>query len=612
MSTREYSADFERHQLPRRLALSALSCVTLLLVGTLLGFLAPVAVSAQTVRGATRSTTGRPVSGVVVTLSDSAGTVVRRALTDVEGRFVLAAPATGRFTLDTRRIGFRPAHVALALRAGQDTGLVLDLVPVPVTLDRVVVRAERRCGGRTDAAAGVALWEAIRQALEAQELSAATRRYAMRTVVAQRRYAADDARLVEERRDVRDGAGTRAFESLPADSLARVGYVEVMPAPAAQASAGNGASATAVEVTYRGPDARVLLSDAFARDHCFEVVASADDAQRQVGLAFRPDDRRRRAEGVIDVRGTLWVDRATSELRRIEFDYEGVPAPRVEGARGRVDYLLLPDGGWIVRDWAIRMPIVREVVTQVPERGLGRMRTERRLVREGIEESAGRVLDVRAAGRVIWTARTARLVGVVQAPSAGERGERPARVRVRFTGDGVVSAHDVALGADGAFRVDSLEPGAHRLAVVNLDADSLAAYADTVTLVAGGDASPTVVRAPTVHDVVRRLCGREMSDTSMRAIVGVVRDASGALVAGASVRASFLARVKEVSPGRLTANTERRQVRTDAAGRFLVCDVPAVRPVQLVARVAESTGELVMLRVDGQRAYGLIGLEVKK
>ena len=128
-------------------------------------------------------------------------------------------------------------------------------------------------------------------------------------------------------------ATTRAFRSAPAESLAAHGYV---------VDRDDG-------TVYHAPDADVMLSDAFTNGHCFRLEPPTDSAPEEIGVAFRPvgdDDRRR------DISGVLWLDRLTSELRRIEYRYTGLPA-LVERARpgGTVEFLRLGAGQWMVQRW---------------------------------------------------------------------------------------------------------------------------------------------------------------------------------------------------------------------------------------------------------------------
>lgn len=78
------------------------------------------------------------------------------------------------------------------------------------------------------------------------------------------------------------------------------------------------------------PDEKELLDEQFLRDHCFET--SIDSAEGARGLHFRPIQRRR--DGV-DIRGTIWVEADTYQIRRLELEH-------VDGdrslARSSIDY----------------------------------------------------------------------------------------------------------------------------------------------------------------------------------------------------------------------------------------------------------------------------------
>jgi hypothetical protein len=569
---------------------------------------------AQVVRGTTTGLGGAPTPGVVVLLLDSSAATVRRALSGEGGVFTIAAPGPGTYSLHTLRLGYRPARVPLpALAAGRDTVLRIALEPVPLALPLVAVRARRRCGSTGDEGGAAALWSVVRTALEAQSLTPASGEYVMRTMMGN---AWLDARGRASRTDAprfREGPALQPFASLSADSLSRVGYVAdargiVDWRDVAQRGTGD-------DIVFRGPDAAVLLSDRFARDHCFQVVASPDSAQREVGLAFQPA---RRAGDAVDIRGTLWVDRQSSELRRIAFTYDGLPSAIGDDLGGTVEYLALPGGGWILRRWEIRMPTLGRGGSGAFDARSGRTRPEWQLRRAGTQLGCGEVVELRRAGRVAWTARDHHLAFVVVAPPGVEGRAAPVRVgmlaaAVAAGGGDAASAAPRLLpaGERGRYQVDSLLPSMPvRLLLWNLDADSLAIAPDTVTLrpTPAADTAALAVRAPGVREVVRRLCGREAGDTASRAIVGVVRRAGAGPVGGVVVQASFIGGAREVAPGRLVARSERRTVRTDAAGRFLVCDVPAERAVSLFARAGTTRGEAASVRVPDARAYEGVGL----
>ncbi len=57
----------------------------------------------------------------------------------------------------------------------------------------------------------------------------------------------------------------------------------------------------------------------------------------------------------MDIRGTLWLDARTGELRNVEYEYTGLPdGSRRSPSGGRVEFRRLPSGAWIVSRWYIR------------------------------------------------------------------------------------------------------------------------------------------------------------------------------------------------------------------------------------------------------------------
>lgn len=552
------------------------------------------AADGQTIRGTVHTDDSVAVPGVVVLLVNDAGITVVRTLGDARGTFVLRAPGPGRYALRTLRLGYRPVTTSsMSLGAGQDTTATLRLARVPVVLERVVVQARRACRTRTSPGAVAALWNAAQTALEGYRTTLATRHYTVRIITSQRRMAPDAKTLLVEQRQTREGTTVRPFGSLPADSLEKVGYVTVTPS-------GDGATA---ETIYRGPDAEVLLSPEFGDSHCFDLAASTDPDQRLVGLTFRPR-RTPRANGIVDVEGTLWLDRFTSELRRIDYLYAGLPPESRDHARGTIEYAALPDGGWVLRRWAIHMPVLELRMIQTADRSVMRTRRERRPVVAGVEVSAGEVQEVRSGAQVVWTSRTASLAGHLGSPVGSVVLRRIDPI------DG--SSQAVRVDPSGAFRIDSLAPGPHSVTVTDTTLDPLRLATDTVrfTIAEPGQRAELTVAPPGVHQVLRRLCGASAPDTTTRAVIGTVRSPTGALLPNVEVRATFLSRVQRTAGERLSARTESRATRTDASGRFLLCGVSGERPVQLRASAGESVGTVSTTRPDPAKPYTAVTLEL--
>src|SRR5689334_13382886 len=142
-----------------------------------LSALLPVTARAQRIRGEVVDAGSHPVSGVVVLLLDSASHVAGRALSNEHGEFRVSAARPGSDRIRTLRIGFRPVvSDPMVLVAGGEIPKQLVLSGLPIALDTMRVVDRNVCRSFTDSgAATFAVWEQIRTALTAAELTAASR-----------------------------------------------------------------------------------------------------------------------------------------------------------------------------------------------------------------------------------------------------------------------------------------------------------------------------------------------------------------------------------------------------------------------------------------------------
>src|SRR5712664_1687928 len=380
--------------------------------------------AAQTVRGQLIDSISRaPLPGAFVTLVDEHGVERVRTMTNNSGEFVLSAPA-GPYRLRSKRIGFRPyLSSSLTLRSGESMSFIATVTPIPVALSEVVVQGERQC----DVAGGAslaAMWDEIREALA--EVSWTSRDpgywYDMGdfarevTPTGQRRGPDSTWHDVGYRRV--------PIRSAPPEQLEREGYVVSTP---------DGG------FIYRAPDADVLLSDAFLRTHCFETKSGRGETDGLIGLAFTPA----RGRTLPDVAGTLWVDGKTAQLHHLDFTYTRLPqelvAPR---AGGRVEFLRVPSGAWIVRDWVIRMPRSRMV-----ERPMA-MGQRPEVV--GFREEGGSVVFIKTrSGTVIYGTEPA-VAAVATAPPAAAPAAAPAEPPATTQNESATAVHDTTPVRSGA------------------------------------------------------------------------------------------------------------------------------------------------------------------
>lgn len=348
--------------------------------------LAAAPLAAQGVRGTLTEANGEtPVAGALVVLVDALGRPRTEVLTDARGHFLLRAPGPGRYTLRAERIGYTSTRSAPFDVEGRETVEVRLTAPSrTVMLEGLTVTATARCTIRpAEGAETAVLWEEVRKALRS---SAGTRRqYPYRYRVRRTFREIDAASGVvrgEESRE-RDGFSDNPFAAVSPAELAERGYVEVR----------------GDTVFFNAPDVDVLLSDAFEDAHCFRVRPAGPGEEGMIGLAFEPVARSAGGSRNPGIRGVLWLDRASAELRRMDYTYVNLPPRVAEGvAEGSIEFQRLPNGAWIVPAWRIRMPAAlahRAAVSSLPAAGTLRVSPAAPGV---VAEDSGEVLEIRTRG----------------------------------------------------------------------------------------------------------------------------------------------------------------------------------------------------------------------
>jgi hypothetical protein len=291
----------------------------------------------------------RPIPAATVLLLDAEGNRRAGGFTRADGTFSLSVvPAQGN-VLRVERLGYLTLDQPVGMDTPRAPGVVeLRMEPRPFEFTSFEVTAESRCAMDPSVAGQTYdLWEATRVALQAAELTESEALARHRTRTWQYREN-QDATAVEGRTWSDQVTVGRPFETLPPAALARQGYVQ---------------ETDGVERIVHGPDARVLLSDDFAGSHCFRVEAPApapDDTldETWIGLAFEPSPE---PASVVRIGGTLWLDQASGELRRLEFRYlwyqprAGAWVPWGADSGGTIQFRALDDGRWVVDAWSLRV-----------------------------------------------------------------------------------------------------------------------------------------------------------------------------------------------------------------------------------------------------------------
>jgi hypothetical protein len=409
----------------------------------LLALAVPPVASAQTVVGrVVDQETLQPIAGAFVTLETPDGKRHRGVLTRPDGRYILRADAPGAYRLTAQMIGYAsPPAQMVDLVAGGTLERVIEVPVQAITLDGISVSSAARCRPRPGSGRETArLWDEAKKALEVALWTERSSTIRFQGVRHERRLDPGTLRVLANSEAGWTGWSSRSpYESLPVEQLSRDGYVQ-------RESDGT--------LTFYGPDADVLLSDLFLDSHCFYVREGTGAETHLVGLAFEPVRRGR----IPDIKGVLWLDRGSAELRRLDFSYTDVPEldPRAwDVAQGRVEFERLATGVWIVRRWHIRMPVAeaRDV--------LGR----RTVVVTSVQEEGAEVRHVIGSdGRPLAEAGGATLFGVVTdsatgGPVAGALVDVVAMGRTAVTGE------------DGTFRISELGAGLFDVEVTRRDGD---------------------------------------------------------------------------------------------------------------------------------------------
>ena len=515
--------------------------------------LLPSPAAAQTVRGTVVDAGAIPVPGVVIQLLDSASTVRARALSDERGGFLLIAPNAGTFRVRTLRIGFKPVLSApLTLSGGQESAQRFEITGLRSGLDTVRVGGSNSCGrASTEAAATANVWEQIRGALAATELSAEASRVRATRITYERRLDQYGWRILNQSADGQVESLAQPWRAPTPASLHSTGYIAV------------GIDST----SYRAPGLDMLGSTTFIDDHCFRLTSGRD--KTGIGVAFEPvPERRDKGE----IRGTIFVDRATSELRSMEFRYVHRNNPDLaDGARGSMEFLRLKNGTWVISRWDIRMPIKEVRVAGSAARVAYTDGAQTTVVTTGVRV-AGSELALAMAGRdTLWSRPPLVLQGWVGDSATGRD---VAGAQVELQGTSVSATTD----KNGNFSLRAVLPGDYALVVRTAALDSMGTASETSISVTDGK-EPVRVRAPNSRQLVAAICGPQRAATP--GIPGIVLGQ----VVGADEFAAPAAKVNVEWTDRATGATRSADLPTDAAGNFRLCGLPVGSPVTIRAAI---------------------------
>ena len=536
-------------------------CLAIVVFATTMGYRTA---SAQTIAGqVVDKVTEREIGAGFVILMDGADVEIVRLLTSADGEFEFRGVRPGVYRLKSERIAYRATFSPrFELRRGESQRFRLEIEALPLALASIEVREETACRTRpSEGEATAILWEEIRKALAAATWTASQRGYRYRHLQYERDLDRRARRVTAEQSRERTGFYQAPFRSQDADTLAEEGYVVDHDG----------------EWWFYGPDDKVLQADAFLRTHCFRVVRDRDDYEGMIGLAFEPTPGRR----VTDIKGTLWLDERSSELRTLEFRYTNL-IHDIDDKRlgGTVEFLQMPNGAWVVYRWELRMPLLGV------ERRINQRPMERVVVR-GYRDVGGEVVNVQtASGETVYSANLAHLSGVVTA----YRGKRKlAGARVSLAGTNYSTMTDeagrfVLTGfIDGEYAVDYSHPW--------LDSMGFTPQPTPITLRRGESRFLELV-VPEPSAILAAVCREVDMEGHERAIVGnVLSDKTGSPIGKAEVTASW--RRGLPSQDQLTTST-------DSTGHYELCGVPTDERIFVRAQAGtlEGAGAAVTVTFD--------------
>ncbi len=544
------------------------------------------ALAAQAVTGSIALRDSSAAVGAIVQATDGRGKPAGSALTNSRGEFRLALPGDGRFDLRVLRIGYRPTQgPSVSVVGGTATPVHIVVNGEPVVLSGINVRDRETCRISADSGMMVArLWEEAQKAMQTVQLSAEGEPLVAEWIEYDRTLDST-ARLVRAQhvRTTKE-ATTHAFKSRrSAEWLDSAGYV---------VTDGSG-------TTFFAPDADVLLSERFASAHCFHLREPPRDAPTLIGVEFKPArDRGDKS----DIEGTLWLDRRAAELQLLEFKYTNQPdAAQSADPGGRVEFLRVAGGRWLVSRWNVRIPQLG-VRSRTTSDGLGRVvMSASNVIVRSVQMTGGEVTRVMQRDTVLYTARgPAVAVDVVSRDSVLSVGGG----RLSLDGTDYTATGD----ARGRIRLSPVLAGRYRAQLRAPMLDSLGVPPVSVEVEARLDDRVDTVALPRPRDVLLHVCPKDSVANGEGLLRGTVSTERGRGIPRAAVVVTWQMNFDIVGAANrdLLRYTEKTLgALSDSAGSWRMCGVP-VNTLITVRVLSDSGADLRRTRLVG--LFGAVDL----
>ena len=441
--------------------------------------------AAQSFRGAVRDSASRqPIAGAVVMLLDSSGAVLGRNISNERGQYRVTYVRVA-LTMRVVRIGFLPREIPVVDSPDRDRSLDATMVPFSTTLASVRVTDKSNCPRRSDRATAFAFWEQARAGL-------------LNTVVARETHPMSVHRLGFER--TMDGNSDKITRFLVWEDSARKSETSFNAVHSARDFVKSGFSGgSADSVLMFGPDADVLLDDAFAAGYCFHLAEPSRARPSQVGLAFAPPDRK---PGRVDIDGTLWIDTTERTLTDIEFRYVGMQG-RVDGFRpgGTISFRAMPNGVAFIDRWYLRrVDAEKDTVLALSGRSGDALELRDFLF---ATENGGEVANASWPDGRTWRAS----LGALRVRAVTSTGRPAIGAAVFLPGTPYHGASD----SSGTILIGELLPGPYSLRIRDARIAELGISLPTpISFVAARDSTHrTTLKVPTAEEYVAGMCLRD-------------------------------------------------------------------------------------------------------
>ena len=510
---------------------------------------AAVSAGAQEIRvEVVELTTGRPVVGANISLFADSLTGIGGGFSDPTGHTVLRAPVRGAYRVRADKVGY-DTWTSVILQVGANPiHLRIGMTPTR-TPSAVIGTSETVCQPLTSGTPGGNLWIEIRKALAASALTESQGLVPL-DVDTYERVLDRNAGVMSEKTDQHTRLARRPAIGISADMLDSTRRGE-----------------TSGETVYRAPDPATLLSESFAKSHCFAAIRGYGAENGLTGLEFKPA----RINTGPDLTGILWLDPTRNVLKSLAFDYVNLPVPlRIARTTGRLDFQQLSGGQWIVPRWYIRMPRVARLGSTDPK-GPAILRDTLLGYQEvgGVARPTGTfaVRSTSEGSAPVAEASVPMISGVVFDSTSGR----------------ALNGVQVSIGG-GKLRTTTSDGGHYELPISGAVSDKIvfehprlrllhvAQRVQNVSVPAGGSAHVSVV-VPSYATMRRTLCGQNETRTDAQGMaIGYVRDATGKPVFNAHVAASWQIQWIQQN-GRLVSTNQQRAVETDTGpdGSYMMC-----------------------------------------